>query len=534
MGAPNILQRRIPPIYPALLGILALILIGQKLQSGVHLNHDVSYFAHLSGWFLQGRSFGTDLLDGNLPMVWALFMPAAALVQADLLAEPLAVRVVFWGYLLISAALLICTLSWAGSRDRAASFGWVFAFVLIATLAPGFSFGQREHACVLFAMPYLAAAAHRLQGERPPRTSIAIAIGVLAGIGFSLKPYFLAVPALIELLLLIRLGWRSLFTRVESCALGCTVVAYVVSAGFFFGDYLKASIELTLSTYWAYEVRDFHRLSERFLLVVRPALFGTLVALVTRTWSKQHTVLVLAGLGFAVSYFVQAKGFVYHAYPILVCSWIYFGICLGYGLPRARVAWTEPGNSLRFILLPAVALLALPPMKQAHDDVVRWYFTYSIRYGQVGQFRQAVIDVVNRFSPTKGSYYFAFTTHPFPGFPTASYTNADWSGRMMLQSLIPAYARVDEVADRTLREQVLRAGEFQRRMVIEDFERRPPTVVFAERNPIRFGMNGRQFDDIAFYLGDPRFQQIWKNYEERPPMGPLRVFVRRSIDPGRP
>jgi hypothetical protein len=34
----------------------------------------------------------------------------------------------------------------------------VIAFVLIATLGPGFSFGQREHACILFAMPYLATA----------------------------------------------------------------------------------------------------------------------------------------------------------------------------------------------------------------------------------------------------------------------------------------------------------------------------------------------------------------------------------------
>jgi hypothetical protein len=65
-------------------------------------------------------------------------------------------------------------------------------------------------------------------------------------------------------------------------------------------------------------------------------------------------------------------------------------------------------------------------------------------------------------------------------------------------------------------------------MVVEDFERRPPSIVFAERSPARLGMNGRQFDDIAFYLTDPRFQRIWGEYEEYPPMGPLRVFVRRA------
>jgi hypothetical protein len=70
------------------------------------------------------------------------------------------------------------------------------AFVLIATLSPGFSFGQREHACVLFAMPYLAAAVMRLQGGQSLPKPLAIAVGLLAGIGFAIKPYFLAVPAL--------------------------------------------------------------------------------------------------------------------------------------------------------------------------------------------------------------------------------------------------------------------------------------------------------------------------------------------------
>ena len=44
-------------------------------------------------------------------------------------------------------------------------------------------------------------------------------------------------------------------------------------------------------------------------------------------------------------------------------------------------------------------------------------------------------------------------------------------------------------------------------MVVEDFERRPPSIVFVERNRARLGMNGRQFDDIAFYLTDPRFDE---------------------------
>ena len=119
----EILDRRVAPALLWGLAVLALTVAGQWLQSRVHLNHDVSYFVHFSRWLLQGRALGSDLLDGNLPMVWGLFMPSAALVQLNLLDEPTAVRVVFWAYFLVSTALLIGVLSRLESRERAASVG---------------------------------------------------------------------------------------------------------------------------------------------------------------------------------------------------------------------------------------------------------------------------------------------------------------------------------------------------------------------------------------------------------------------------
>jgi hypothetical protein len=319
--------------------------------------------------------------------------------------------------------------------------------------------------------------------------------------------------------------------RVESLVLGFTVLAYIVTAGLLFWDYLRTTIELARATYWAYDAANFSDIFERFVRVVQPVLYGALIALLTRTWSRHHAVMLVAGLGFAVSYFVQAKGFVYHAYPVLVCSLVFLGICFGNGLARAMAVWRDTGSSLRFVLMPIVVLLVLPPVKQAHDDVFGWYSSYNIAWGPTGQWRQAIIETVNNFAPTRQSYFFAFSTHPFPGFPTASYTSAEWTGRSIVEPFIPALARINEVTDPEIRERVVRAGEYQRQMVIEDFQRRPPSVVFSERTTARLGMNGVPFDDIAFYLADPRFQQIWKNYEEYPPMGPFRVFVMRAKEP---
>ena len=64
-------------------------------------------------------------------------------------------------------------------------------------------------------------------------------------------------------------------------------------------------------------------------------------------------------------------------------------------------------------------------------------------------------------------------------------------------------------------------------MVVEDMKLRPPAVVFVDRSPSRLAMNGRHFDDVAFYLQDKEFRRIWAEYEEYPPLGQFGIFVRR-------
>jgi hypothetical protein len=173
-------------------------------------------------------------------------------------------------------------------------------------------------------------------------------------------------------------------------------------------------------------------------------------------------------------------------------------------------------------------LLTILPAKRAHDAVTAWYLEYSIQWGNTGRFREAVIGMVNRYAPTPRSYFFAFSTHPYPGFPTASYTAANWSGRSAAQGIVAAYARMDELSDADLRKRIVGAAVLQRRMIVEDFQRRPPSIVFAEGTVTRLGMNGRPFDDLAFYSEDPDFKLIWDHYEEVRPIGPLRVFLRRG------
>jgi hypothetical protein len=316
--------------------------------------------------------------------------------------------------------------------------------------------------------------------------------------------------------------------RTEGLTLATTILAYVLAMVVLMPQYLTDTVPLVMAVYWAYEAADFSFVIERFKSVIEPAVYGGLIALLTWTWTRQHTILALAVAGYSVSYFVQAKGFVYHAYPVLVCAGTLLGVCLAAGIKRALTAVETSRSSLRWALVSALVLIAAVPVKHAHDDVVAWYVQHNRYWGNTGQFRQAVIDLVNGVAPSRPSYFFALSTHPFPGFPTASYTVADWSGRAASQFIVPAYARLGEVRDAELRDKVEHAAERQRRMIVEDFRRRPPSIVFVERARQRLGLRGQPFDDLAFYLEDPDFEEIWRSYDEHRPLGPLRVFIRRT------
>ena len=523
MDSAGLLRYRLPPAVGWIVAALAFLAAGQALQSGVHLNHDVSWILHSARWLLAGRSFGLDVLDPSPPMSWVPSFPAAAIVNAGVMLEPGALRLSVWIYFLISLGLLIRVSNEFQGAEKIASYGCIAAFIMAGALTPAFSFGQREHLCVLFAMPYLAIAVLRMHKVKAIPASVAICAGVLAGVGFSIKPFFFAVPLLVETGLVLKVGWRSILRR-EFLALMSIAFCYALAVSVLMPDFLSRVVPLIRDVYWAYDTSSRTAMLDRYWMAVEPAAYGMVAVLVSRRWTCHQTVLLLAGAGFSISYFVQSKGFVYHAYPVLLCALVFLGVSVANAISAARSRKLRAEVGLSIVIVLVTLSVVIPPIKHSHDAVVSWYFQYSIKMGRTGQFRQAVIELINRYAEGPGQFFYALSTHPFPGFPTASYVSAEWSGRAATQFAIPAFARLDEVQDSERKARIVAAAGVQREIVIEDLRRHPPEVVLVERSRFRLGMSGRYFDDLAFYLMDPDFAEIWNRYEELPPFGSLRVF----------
>lgn len=180
-----------------LIPMLAL-LAGLMIHKSALLNHDVAWFAWGAREWLHGLAIGRDITDPNFPLAFLIYVPAALL--AGPLGLELAVKV--W---LLSLAALVIALAWqdVARRQRIVVFGTLAVFVVLGWPR---EFAQREQFAMLLVFPYVLPADRR--GWR------AIAVGILGGIGFAIKPHFLIAWVILEIN-------RKLF-RAEQVALACT------------------------------------------------------------------------------------------------------------------------------------------------------------------------------------------------------------------------------------------------------------------------------------------------------------------------
>ena len=493
--------------------LLALFAIGAWLQSQVHLNHDVGWILRSSGWLLEGRRFGSGVLDPNPPLIWFVSLPAAAVVRAGWLSEPVALRLYIW--VLCALAILLCHRVMRPMRShgqRSESIVLVLAITAACTLLPAAAYGQREFLSFVFSMPYCLLAAGRISYGAGYSSRLAVVVGMLAGVGFAFKPWLLAVPFGIEVIHFAHRRRLRECLRPETLALGATIGAYLIAVLVVASDYLTGAIPLIRAVYWAYENATLAQMLSGTDGVLEMVAISAVLLLLARRFGSYTQVLVVALLGFTFSYWVQKKGFAYHAYPMIAAAFV----LLAYSVVCAtrRLLANEMTAPLRISLPLFLVLLFVVyhPVSQRLSSVNKWFGSYRMDSGVQGLARQALIDRVNALAG-EGDYVYAFSTHPYPAFPTLNYVRAEWASSMPCQFILPAHAKRKGITEQQRLRQVDAAVVRLRETVAAEFLRYRPRVVLVNTSFRRLGLGYSKFDDVAFYSEDPRFSDLWRHYE---------------------
>jgi hypothetical protein len=457
-----------------LLPLAALALYCLTLLTGPgQLNGDTSWLITVVEKLRAGQRAYIDVMEPNPPMAFLVYWPAAALAgMAGWSAE----TIVFaqCGLLALLAAALVHRIVRLHLGFSGAEATLLSAVALVALLLlPNRSFTQREHIALAALLPVAFMLAARSEGARPG-LALALACGALAGLGASIKPYFVLVVALPALVAaMARRDWRVVFSTevVAAAALFLAYAAFwLLRYPAFFGDVWF----VTVNSYrlYAFGVLDYFR---ALPAVVMLAVLAGAALILTRTAGRPAALALAAALvAFALAFIEQGKGFAYHLYPVAGLSLI---------LAAFAAQLREPDGQP---LLPSVtALLCALVVSGAGAVSAR----LSAEYPDSAELQRAITAV----KPKPALIVMGFDIAV--NFPLARNLGATWASRLQSTWISNSAGHAlkrglsPEQRARTERAVALETG-----WMIEDVEKnRPDVIVFDTTSALDHIRNDPRF-----------------------------------------
>lgn len=434
------------------------------------VDYDVAFLAWAAGKMLQGAVHGRDILEVNPPLSWLIYAPATLL--SPLLGLEGGIRV--W-MLLLTVLSLTCLWQSAGKSVRLPVAATLLLFV---TLAFPNHFAQREQIALLLCAPYVA-------GPAPLRRWGAIS-GLMAGVGFMLKPYFLITLVAIIVL-------RRRFGTEERVIVAEGAI-YAISLLTIFQPYLLEMVPAATATYWAVGY-PWTAIAGHVAFILFPIVSITIAGKLERNTLPY----LVATLGFTLAAALQGKGFLYHFIP-------------AYGF-LALFLMTATLNNRPNVVFVAVSFLML------EATLVCWailnWFAMDLNSEQL-QITAALNGEIDR-----SRSYLSLVPEGYAAFPKAIHTQSKYVGTALFPIFIPAVAALAAKGDDT---GTNTAANLALSQALRELGNMPSLVITLD---VPYVVGGKPFDILRWLERDARFRDGWKNYIPYKDVGPFRLYRRR-------
>ena len=293
----------------------AIVLAAAALQARFGASGDVAWMITLNEKWLDGQTPYVDFIETNPPASILLYMPAVAL--ARWLGAPPEAVVAAYGLVAACVALAFAAAiaRRAGLLGGAGSLSLGLALAALVVL-PGRTLAERDFFAALAGLPYLAVCAARA-ARAPVGAGAALLSGLGAGAMVAVKPPYALVLLAAAPSLMRRGGAAALLRANEHYAATALVVSYAAWTAWRFPVYGAEVLPAVAAAYLPVREPTL-RLVANAGVIVWIALAAALASIAGRDLRKPLVASpALGSLGALAAFFVQGKGWLYHAYPAL-------------------------------------------------------------------------------------------------------------------------------------------------------------------------------------------------------------------------
>lgn len=280
---------------------------------------DIGWLLQCLERFIAGGKYGIDFYESNPPLSFLIYLPTLPLYSYLPISPQVSVLITFAGYMTI-ANFTIYKLFKHLDYEISEICIIIAALIIAQSWVAGISFGSKDHLIFVF-LPAICLLQYMITINKKPSTAIMILAIIMGGIAICLKPYYAIVPALFFAHRLFIS--RSLVKTIISPDFIGMLIIGLLYLGFiylFTPEYINIIMpELTP----IYGLDKPFPIFTRLNYLIYAGIAAILGFFITKSHANntkmQHVIFACVGLSIActIPYYIQQKGFHYHAIPLL-------------------------------------------------------------------------------------------------------------------------------------------------------------------------------------------------------------------------
>jgi len=468
---------------------------------------DKAWLLLASKMWLEGRRLYVDVVEVNPPLIlWLYAIPVWLSLHLAFLTDYTALAIIGLGGSALSAWLGMRLIrlhpAFSGNANRQYAFG-LLLLCLFVFFTPATYFFDREHILLVGVFPYMLRFMPGLAGQNVP-VHLRVAIGLLAALGFCIKPYTVIVFAGLQLLVLIRERSPAVLWSIENRIVYGASAVYLLCVWRFAPEYIHDVLPMAMITYWAFSRRSIGI----FYGILAFITLGVTVADVRLRDASPYRRDIFYFLGIALAFLVYAlanNGWGYTFHPLLMVllllsawvfeeqGWLLREASLS-GAPVRRFVFGQ--RACACILLANAAYMVYALAMFFVTPSCEWYADCR-RNQPYAQYIQE--HNIRSFGALSEDF------HKWAAL--ARLTGASFDTRYNALWMVPGLVLEDPQHAASHQWIVTAVG----RALAADLDGRKPAIVFVDDRRHFFGTD-KDISLAAFFTGVPEFKVAWSRY----------------------
>ncbi len=490
--------------------LLMLCLGAYWIQTHTYLHKDLAIILDTAEKMLQGETYGHDIFEPNPPLIFYLNMLPIAITKLT------GIKIIYTLRFYLISLIFISSVSsfylfkkiFQPSTRMARIMFYALSFIFL--LLPSGAFGQREHLMVVFSTPYILLAVCRLSNLSVPQY-FAFLMGLMAGIGFSIKPFFLPIYCLIELFFIYKernfWGW----VRIESITALSFILLYNISVLLFCPVYLHMILPLWMP-YYSGIIKPWKIVLTYpyfVLCCITPFLF--FIAHTKTKYTLLHSLLMVTLIGDLISFLIPRVTWYYHIYPAVAIASLYFVLIL------AELYDSRFRQGFKFLLVGWLGSTLLCILVFNNMILTKELITY---FNSDSAFKR-MLNYLKQKEPNQ-SYDFFSMTHQL--IVLEFYSTAHYVGSFSFFNW--EYYRLSPQLNTQYKDHVL---PFIKNTISTDLNNKKPHYVIVD-NPSSLLYLKQPIDFPREYVKHTNFHYAWSQYTHETSIGPYDIYKRNAYN----